>query len=163
MPTQFEKLSFAPGRRFAWCCGPDGLEGWLGKAHEAIICGVGKDEGWLRERLGGGTFFRLVIWSDVQGTRELADWRGIFRLIRREYGPRLHNKLSEWGSALESTPFDACVAPDWPAGVGVGAGINVGAGVDMKKDVQAQRAAAKRPGHPLHMSVDRYLALPDVS
>lgn len=106
-------MSFAPGRKFAWCSGPDGLEGYLGKAHEAIICGVGKDDSWLRERLSGGTSFRLVLWSSDPGARELGDWHGIFRMIRREYGPELHAKLAKWGIALETTPFDACVAADW--------------------------------------------------
>ena len=109
---QFEKLSFAAGRKFAWCVGPDGLEDWLGRAHDKIICSIGKDEGWLKERLAGGTSWRIFVWNG-DGTRELGDWDGLFKLIAREYGAELHKRLSKWRTDLQSKKFDDIIAKDW--------------------------------------------------
>ena len=109
---QFERLSFAAGRKFAWCAGPDGLYDWLGKAHDKIICGIGKDEEWLKERLAGGTTWRVFVWNG-DGTRELGDWDGLFKLIAREYGAELHKRLSKWRTDLQSKKFDDIIAKDW--------------------------------------------------
>ena len=142
--AEFEKLSFATGRKFAWCVGPDGLEDWLGRAHDKIICSIGKDEGWLKERLAGGTSWRIFVWNG-DGTRELGDWDGLFKLIAREYGAELHEKLSKWRNDLESKKFADMIAADWPGG----------------EDAKNERTAAKQAGHKHHMDVKRYLALPD--
>lgn len=136
-PEEFAKLTFLPGRRLAWLTGPTGLQMWIGKTGNEIVLGIGKTKAWLEKKLDEGNQWKLVVFP--QKACRLADWDGLFSMIREQY-PEVADKMLHWNEDLR----DSSVAD--------------------KIDRRFVASEVKdREDHPLHMSVERYLTCEDTA
>ncbi len=137
--SSFDRLSFQNGRRLAWVTGPAGLLRFLNMSDtEIVIGGIGKSRTWLDEKLREGMGWKLAIVPQTGG--ELANWDGVFSMIRGHYPERIATKLLRWKSELA----DGALATKIEARLVTG---------EIKDN----------PSHPLHMSEETYLACEDTA
>ena len=136
-PRDFDKLSFAEGRRLAWVLGPRGLHDLLGKRGADIVLGIGKSRTWLQEKLAEGIRWKLVVLP--QTACRLANWDGLFALVA-EYYPEIAPKLLGWAETLKDGTLVASIDQRMVT-------------ADVKDNVR----------HPLHMSVEWYRDAEDTS
>jgi hypothetical protein len=136
--SQFDRLSFAKGRRLAWITGPVGMQTFLNLSDTEIVLGIGKDRTWLDEKLREGMEWKLAVIP--QAACELATWDGLFNMIQTYYPIDVAAKLLRWKDDLADTALVTTIEAHLTTG-------------NVKDD----------PLHKDHMSEEAYLACEDTA
>lgn len=132
---QFDRLVFTEGRRLAWVMGPTGMNEMIGKSGADIVLGIGKSRTWLQEKLSEGIRWKLVVIPQEECLR--ADWDGLFAMLTTYY-PDVMTKLLPWVDDLKDPALLTSI------------------------DSSLVTSAVKdNIAHPMHMSVEHYLANDD--
>jgi hypothetical protein len=120
----------------AWCIGPDGLRSVLGKSHFQALLGFGIMRNRIVCNLNEGMKWFLVVFPDT-GCR-LADWAGLFAMVRLHYGEEVASRLERHGEPMRT----------------------MGAKLLSQKEAEHldDPAIREHPEHPEHMSPERYLS-----